>query len=641
MLVGWIVLAVLTLLAAASSLGIALRAKPSGRAELAIAAMISFFAFVGGPVLVLGYANRLTAATLGWLSLLVSAGAFSVLFRRRSPNAQLRDWANAARAIALAPIDGLREAARARSVVFVGLVCSGGLVALAFLLTLLVPYASWDGFYYHEPIVGYAIQNHGFAMVDLPPKQPVQSINGYPRICEAVSLWFCVFTDKTLVELPNDLGAVGLIWCVYAIARRYTDRVTAMGWATVLFLMPATWSQLCASYIDAQVGFFLLAATYYATRPAYRVRDAMWATLAMALALESKTPALAWVPPIALVAYGRLLYAHVRSRPTATIGAVLGGGAFLAALPLHFLWRNWVAFKDPFWPITMDVPKLGIHWKGLVTMATMAPEPPLKQILDAMYGLPVAGAGDIVHRGYGYAVAWAILPVAIIAVPVVIATAAAEIFVLRRRGTATNLAWVLIPTIVGLRATPSLDIARYNLHLVGALIFATTWLVSRNSWGRAREGLVSVATVLSIIPLFWMNGWGWYWGAGDDMSVRLKHPLSSPHAYVDRPSFDLLAKQRSKEILAGDRVAYDDDIWFPGSLWNFEFSNRVEYIPFTTKEAYLARIERFDPRWVAVGDNGAARKALEETGRWELVGQLLSADACVVLRRKGFAVSAR
>jgi hypothetical protein len=449
-----------------------------------------------------------------------------------------------------------------------------------------------------------------------------------------MSLWFVVFTDKTLVELPNDLGAVGLIWSVYAISRRYADRVTSMGWACVLLLVPALWSQLCASYVDVQVGFFLVAATYHATRPDYRIRDAVCATLAMALALESKTPALAWVPPIALVAYGRLLFWHVRARRAATIATVLGGGTFLAALALHYLVRNWLYFRNPFWPITMDVAALGIHWKGLATLQYMAPEPPLKEILNSMYGLPIGGLGDIMHRGYGFAVAWVVLPAALFAAPFVVLTAGAELLRLKPFGTATNLVWILVPTIVGLRATPSLDIVRYNLHLIAALIFVATWLVSPKGWVRAREGLVAAAIVLSIIPFFWLNQWVWSWGANEDLKGRLLHPFSSPRAYVEKPTFDLLAQQRFEEIHAGDRVAYDDDFWFPGALWNFDFSNDVAYIPFTSKEAFLARIGRYDPKWVAVGAANTSRRALEETGKWELVGRVTSADDTVVLRRK-------
>jgi hypothetical protein len=312
---------------------------------------------------------------------------------------------------------------------------------------------------------------------------------------------------------------------------------------------------------------------------------------------------------------------------------VLGGGALLAALPAHYLGRNWTAFGNPFWPITMDSDRLGIHWPGLATLRHMAPEPPLKEIIDAAYGLPIAGIGDIVVRGYGYGVAWVVVPIALVAVPVLLARAAAEQLDRQRSGQAMNLLLVLAPTALGLFATPSLNIPRYNLHIVAGAMFLATWLASGKAWARAREGLVAAAVVLSILPFFWLGVWPWSWASTDDLKGRLVHPLSSPAAYVDRPTFDLVNRQRFEEIHAGDRVAYTD-FDFPGALWNFDFSSRLEFLSFTTRDAYLASVERYDPKWVAVSADGEARKALESTGKWELVGQIVSADSGVALRRK-------
>lgn len=633
MLLGWLVLALLTVLAALAALGIAARAKLSGRAEMAVVSLAVFFALLGAPVLVLGYANHLTATTLGLTSLLVSGAVLYVPARGLGLRRHLRDCVDAARSLASAPFAALREAARARSLVLLGLLWTGVLLALSLLCIAVVPYTSWDGYIYHEAIVGYAIQNHGFAMVDLPPLNAVQSTNGFPKVCEAVTLFFVVFTDRTLVELPDTIAAVGLIACTYAMARRYVDRVTAMGLACVLFLMPATWSQLSSSYIDIEMSFFMLAAIHHATRPAYRFRDFAFATLAMALALEARPTALAWVPPIALVATGRLVFHHVREHRAATLAAIAGGAGFLAALPLHYCLRNWVAFQDPFWPVTVDIPRLGVHWTGLATLGEKLTEPPLSSTLSTIFDVPVAGLRDIHDRGYGYGVVWVILPAALVAVPLVLASAGAETLGLKAPGSAANLLWVLLPAAVGLSTTPSLSTSRYNIHFVAALLCAAAWLVSPRTWTRAREALVASALVLSIMPFFWLRSWVWSWGATEDMGHVLAHPFSSPHAYLDKPAFDLLARQRFEEIHAGDRVAYDEGEAFPGALWNFDYSNHVAYIPFTTKEAYLARIEQYGPKWVVVG-GAAARSALEGSGRWEVIGRFLNTDDAVALRRR-------
>jgi len=47
--------------------------------------------------------------------------------------------------------------------------------------------------------------NHGFGLVELPNTLLAQTINGYPKLGEAFSLWFVLFTDKTWIEL-------GVVW---------------------------------------------------------------------------------------------------------------------------------------------------------------------------------------------------------------------------------------------------------------------------------------------------------------------------------------------------------------------------------------------------------------------------------------------
>src|SRR5258708_2312815 len=149
-LLGWTILAVLTAFAGVDALGIALRTAPSGRAELAVAAMASFFALLSAPVLALGYADRLTPENLAVASLVLFAAVFSWITRGRPPAASLRACVRAGSAIARTPLDGLREAARARSVAFLGLLWAGGLIALAFALTCILPFTCWDGVLYHD-----------------------------------------------------------------------------------------------------------------------------------------------------------------------------------------------------------------------------------------------------------------------------------------------------------------------------------------------------------------------------------------------------------------------------------------------------------------------------------------------------------
>ncbi len=638
MLLGWMVLGALTSAAALNAVGIGVRARaPEGRnrSELAVVAGTAFYALLAGPVLFLGFLGRLTSLNLGLFSAALMAGLFALLARagRRTPGGHLAECLGALGALAALPGEALAETARARSVAFVGLVFAGAMIAYALVVAVLIPATSWDGLMYHEPIVGFAIQNHGFAPVSLPPNDTVQATNGYPRVCEAIGMWLCIFTDSTLVEAPNVIAAPAMMLAAYGLARRFGDRATALGWASVLPLMPQAWAQLCQVYIDVQVAFFALAAIYLATRPRYRVRDAVLATVALALLMGSKFSALSMVPPIALVAYARLALRWLRARPVAVVGTAVGGSAALAAVAGAFLLRNWQAFSNPLWPVTYDNARFGIHWKGLRSLEAIVADAPLHEIVSAMYDPPGKGLRDVIDRGYGYGIAWVVVPVGLVALAIAVAAVAAQrLRWIDRRGL-ENLGWVLFPIALGLFTAPTLSgrNARYNLHLVAGLTVAITWLFAGRRWLRAREGVMAAAIALSILPLFWTDGYLWSWGMTDDPAAIFRRPFAH-HQYIEAPTFDLLAKERSAELGAGDRVVFDEGIIFVGALWNFDFSNSVEFVPFQSEKDFLASVDRANAKWVAAGTSGA-QNALLRSHRWQLVGKISSAGDERVYRR--------
>ncbi|HEX3344622.1 MAG TPA: hypothetical protein VHS09_08610, partial [Polyangiaceae bacterium] len=544
--------------------------------------------------------------------------------------------AAATQALLLLPFDAVREAARARSLVLVGLVFSGVLIAGVFVFTVLAANENWDGFMYHEPIVGFAVQNHGFSIVPLQMHQAVQATNGYPHLCEAVSYWLVVFTDKTLIELPNDLGAPAMMLAAYVLARRFGDRVTAMGWACVLFLMPQAWSQLCQTLIDLVVAFFALLAIHFATRSRLRIQDTWCALLGMALLVGSKSSALVMVPPMALVAAIRLVRSPAwRSRRAVAIGTLAGGSVFLTLFGLLAPLRNWNAFHDPLWPVTFENPRLGIHWDGLITLADLGTNKPLPQLAADALDLPQGGMTDVILHGYGYALPWIVIPLGLLATLVGLVAAGLEVVRAREKSDASNLGLVLLLVVAGILTTPTLNgqSARYNLHLAAGLMVAVTWLLAGRPWARLREGVLAASIALSVIPLFWMKGRGWYWVSTEHPEDILLHPLQSRTA-LERPSFDLLAQKRNAELLPGDWVVFDQNVAFVGALWNFSFSNRVKYVKYDSSAQFVADAEAVSPKWIAVGKDSDARKAVEKTRRWELVGEIYH-DGDVVYRRKG------
>jgi hypothetical protein len=629
---GWLLLCVLTAGVAFNALGVAIRFKPRGTAELGIVAGVAFYAALAAPVLGLGLAEQLTPLNLALVSSALTAATFYALVRGRSVREHIDECRQAAGRLLALPVRALLEATRARSVVALGLGAAYVIIGYALLFAVLAPVSWWDSAIYHEPIIGFAIQNHGFRAVSLPAAFMTQETNSFPRACEAVSIWFAIFTDRTLTELPNVLAAPALMLTVYAMAQRSGERLTSMGWAVVLALMPQTRSQLARVYVDVQVGFFAVAALYFATQPRIRFRDAACANLALLLFLGAKFSALTLAPPVVLVVFVRLLITHARTRRGAALTAIAISSVGLAGTALLFPLRNWRYFHDPLWPLTYENKLLGLHWKGLVKLDELLKRPPLQAVLEQMYAAPGRGLRDIMDRGYGYAVAWVLFPLTAVAFAVATAVIARELVRTRKLEPDLGwLGWALLVLAAWFLAAPTLtgQEARYNINLVATSAVLATWLLRGPSWLRAREGVMAAAIALSVIPLFWQGDYMWSYGITEEPSELFRHPFAHP-GYVTKPTLDLLGKEREAEIGPGDRVAFDDHINFIGLLWNFKFSNLIMYIPFTSDAAYLAAVDAYDPKWVAA--SGDTAKALLGSHRWELVGNLSGGDQQVYRR---------
>jgi hypothetical protein len=95
-----------------------------------------------------------------------------------------------------------------------------------------------------------------------------------------------------------------------------------------------------------------------------------------------------------------------------------------------------------------------------------------------------------------------------------------------------------------------------------------------------------------------------------------------------------MARLREARIGPGDVVAFDDEVAFVGNLWNEAMSNRVEYVPFTDREAYLQVLAARHAEWVVVRRGSREDAALGSTGSgYRLLGHAQRED--VVFERVG------
>jgi hypothetical protein len=153
------------LLVLAGALAAAIRLT-TRRAELALAFGTLAAAMVAFPIHALGLAGALgrTSALLGpsavgAAALLVSASGRGAL------GAVLRGVARFVRL----PASVLRAAARRRSVALAAIVSAALVVVHALWSGWLLPNDGWDGIWYHDTIIGGALDAGGYAPMALPP----------------------------------------------------------------------------------------------------------------------------------------------------------------------------------------------------------------------------------------------------------------------------------------------------------------------------------------------------------------------------------------------------------------------------------------------------------------------------------------
>ena len=424
---------------------------------------------------------------------------------------------------------------------------------------------------------------------------------------------------------------------VYLLGRSYTtDVVALMGWSAAVLLMPAILTQMRTSMIDVQAALFLIAALHYATRPNLRLHDVIVATLAMALLMGSKSTALAWIPPLAMVAYDRLLFARRGERMRASIAVVLLGSASIAGIAALTFLRNYLAFKNPLWPVSFASPLLHIDWRGLVTLDDISPSLPLRELIARKVGLGTGDVESLIVHDYGHAVPWIVVPVSVVALGGA-AFVALRARVRRQRDRETE-SLLLLATLGAafITTSPSLNVARYNVQIVAIAVACIAWAAGRMrglAW--IHGGAMAATLLLAIVPTLRT---GWSFGVTGQQLVALHAASAKERAAMNTQAFQMppdVARARERDLGAGDLVVFGREIEFPGVLWNHAMSNRVEYIDAGGVQGFLAQVERRRPKWVVVGVASPARAALAKmTAEWELVGTAAQKDRTVVFRRR-------
>ena len=140
--------------------------------------------------------------------------------------------------------------------------------------------------------------------------------------------------------------------------------MAAMSWAAGFFLIPGILLQLRSTYVDTHIAAIFIPAILFATRPTLRIRDAWMAFLATALLSGTKGHAVEWTPLLFAIIAGRLLWNHRKDRLVVAAATTLGGVVLVLLVFSPVYLRNWLLYKNPLYPVAIDLPRLNIHLPG-------------------------------------------------------------------------------------------------------------------------------------------------------------------------------------------------------------------------------------------------------------------------------------
>ncbi|HEX8795297.1 MAG TPA: hypothetical protein VF765_30320 [Polyangiaceae bacterium] len=615
-----------------AALSVAVRMRFDGRAETLTATLVLASAFVLGPIYVLGVSGALTRAMMTAFVMLVAAGAWAASTAEVGVRDQVRATARAAVGVLRMPVDAVAECAHARSVALIGLGACAVLFAWNLLAAWLAPsWREWDALWYHESIVGFSIQNHGFAPVDL-PLGGMQKINGYPRAAEMLSLWFAMYAGRALVDLPNVLLMPGLFASTYAMSRRLTgDRIASCGWAAVATTIPGYVELLQSTYVDPALATFVAAGAMFVLRSPPRAREALVGAAALAIAANVKVSGVFPVVALAVIAAGELLAQPGRKR--AALLAIGGGAAMIVGLSATTYLRNLRLYHNPVWPdLSVHVKSLGIDWPGNGPLGSVASgsdwspgvvkSAPLSELIHDLFRAPGALTDPVRKQMplYGLGVPYVLLPAAALvfsrlAVEAVRGLRACGPLIFRRYIEALGLV-----VTAGITFLTSINrwLPRYHLSTIALWVPVVAWAIGRRR--ALQEALAFAAIVGSVVVIVWeLPGWRGFPSTREMVALwHLDPTLRQMTPELGGPIFRDVGLAREHDLVAGTTVV-SDNFAFPSLLWNDDFSNRVVYA--RPNADLVDTAEKLDATWIYANDKAAAERVRARPG-WQELGPL-------------------
>jgi hypothetical protein len=611
-----LVLLLLSTLALAGGTALASRFYVESRSERALAGIVLALFTVHGSVHALGWLSALSPVTLGVLASVVSLLMFvgGVAGDPAGPARALGALADLVRL----PLEAVALTWRDRSPAWLGTLLVPLACAWSFYLSYLAPSSSWDGLWYHEPMVAWALRHHGFGLVEVPTQ--LEWVNGYPRFAENLMLWACAFWDRRLIDaVPSAMGLCAWLG-TYVLARRVTaSRSLALGAASVIVTIPASILQMRSTYIDLVVLAVFLPALHFGTRSwdgrrPFRRSDAWMTGIALGLYGSAKSNAPLFVAFLLLGALVSTLGACRRERSIRVLVHALGALALMLALVAPTYVRNWEVHHNPVWPLRVHSERAGIDFVGPSDFGNM--QITFSENLGEMFAAPTPGQDyhDTRHHAFGYGLTYIGLPLFLAALLLALGRWVGGVVggaPARRRDAGQPLALLFLTLPVQL-ASPAHHWGRYSLPFPALCLVLITWALGRGRNQRVADAAFGAMIALNAIVFAWAEP-GWDVSRNELTDLLAMPPEERPHVRMGNQIYDSeFLRLRDATLGPSDVVAFGDDMAFVSNLWNEEMTNDVVYLPFRGRDEFYERLHTLDPLWVVMHPGSLGDSAMQD-----------------------------
>lgn len=509
-------------------------------------------------------------------------------------------------------------------------------------LGYLFPSYAWDALWYHLPMVGYIMQS-GAIEETYTPWFIDQFINIFPKNTELFFLWNTIFLKSdVIVDMSQLLFTLMGVLTIYSMALKLKiGEKYALYSSLLFFFTPIMILQSTTNYVDVAISvLFLISANFLISKTEGHKGEAYlrrWPLLLSGIAagilLGSKGSGPLFIVILSLAILSRIFtnrfYPFARPSPSKK-GEFFRHG--IRSYLLYFLFpailfgsywyiKNWVLYGNPVYPMEISFADITI-FKGLYG-GIIDPSPEVLNNLSPLKKLIYVWEERVKYYLYdsrfsGFGPLWFILFLPAILFSTLLSIKRKE----------HNYLFIGIILILTFTLYPRNWNTRYVIFIVGlgALSFGITL-----EYFRGREN------ILKILALLLAGYTSLVSNSPCVMPEKIKEFIRLPaeertiarHAPFN---IDMHARQEygywiwiSKNVSAGDTLAYTFEPLFHSPLWNNGFSSKIVSIKSDTYSEWLKALKEKNVTYILVRTKSAEDEWISKEeeaikGLWLLKG---------------------